>query len=62
MVSGHSGLPEHVELRQLEEKSRIVREKTEERISRIMGVLNEVPPHIGRALLAEVVRRYTGRG
>lgn len=56
-VSAHSGLPESVELRMLEEKSQRCKEKRESQIQQIMDVLGKMPRRERMALLAEVIKK-----
>lgn len=60
-VSGHSGLPESVELRQMAEKAERMAKKRETQIWSICAVLDTMPGIERRAVLAEVIRRYKGR-
>lgn len=58
-ISGHSGLPEHVELRMLEEKADRMRALRNEQKDAIRKILNTMPPDIRRRFLLEIVREYT---
>ena len=53
-VSGHSGLPEDVELKQMEQKAQACREKREAQLSTIYGVLDAMPRRERRAMIAPV--------
>ena len=57
-VSGHSGLPESVELRQMAEKAERMKNKRKAQISAICSVLDTMPMIEKRAILAEIIRRY----
>lgn len=60
-ISSHSGLPEHVELQQMEQKAQKMREKREKQMQTICGILDKMPKSEAVSLLAEVCRKY-GRG
>ena len=57
-VSGHSGLPEDVELRMLQEKAEAVRKMRERQLRSIYLVLDTMPAREKRAMIAEVIRHY----
>ena len=60
-VSGHSGLPESVELRLIAERHAAAKEKRERQIGAICAVLDKMPDTERRSVLAEVIRRYKWR-
>ena len=57
-VSGHSGLPESVELRQMTEKAEQMAEKRREQLSAIYSVLDHMTQAERCRLLLEVIRHY----
>lgn len=59
MVSGHSGLPESVELRQLEEKYNHQKEKRDQQMAIVCGVLDKMPKSERRCFLTELIKKYT---
>lgn len=58
MVSGHSGLPENVELRLLEEKYKAQKEKREKQLSIVCGVLDKMPKEERRKFLSLIIKKY----
>ena len=59
MISGHSGLPESVELLQLEEKYNRQKEKRDQQMAIVCGVLDKMPKNERRWFLTELVKKYT---
>lgn len=57
-VSGHSGLPESVELRQLEEKYNRQKEKRDQQMAVVCGVLDKMPNNEQRWFLTELIKKY----
>lgn len=57
-VSAHSGLPESVELRMLDEKYTSVKAKRREQMDAILLILRSMPKIEANALLAQVFREY----
>lgn len=60
-VSGHSGLRESVELRQMAEKVEKMAVKRKAQVKKICDVLDAMPGRERTAMLAEIIRRYKGR-
>lgn len=60
-VSSHSGLPEDVELRKLQEKAEATRKKRERQLRAIYLVLDTMPLPERRTMIAEVIRHYKKR-
>ena len=58
MVSGHSGLPESVELRQLEEKYNRQKEKRDQHMAIVCGVLDKMSKIEQRRFLSELIKKY----
>lgn len=58
-ISGHSGLPESVELRQLDEKYNHQKEKRDHQITIVCGVLDKMPKNERRWFLTELIKKYT---
>ena len=59
-VSGHSGLPESVELRKLEEKYNRQKEKRDQQMAIVCGVLDKMPKIEQRRFLSELIKKYIG--
>ena len=59
-ISGHSGLPESVELRQLEEKYNRQKEKRDQQMTIVCGVLDKMPKIEQRRFLSELIQKYFG--
>ena len=59
-ISGHSGLPESVELRQLEEKYNRQKEKRDQQMAIVCGVLDKMPKIEQRRFLSELIKKYIG--
>lgn len=57
-VSGHSGLREEYELKQLEEKFQKQKQKRDEQMEIVCGVLDKMPPAYRRHFLSEVCKKY----
>ena len=57
-VSSHSGLPEDVELRMLQEKAEAARKMRERQLRIIYSVLDAMPNEERRAMITEVIRHY----
>ena len=57
-ISGHSGLPESVELRQLEEKYNRQKEKRDQQMAIVCGVLGKMPKIEQRRFLSELIKKY----
>lgn len=57
-ISGHSGLPESVELRQLEEKYNLQKEKRDQQMAIVCGVLDKMPKIEQRRFLSELIKKY----
>lgn len=57
-VSGHSGLPEDVELKQMEEKANQNKKKRDEQIAVVCRVLDKMPPDVRRRFLIALIMRY----
>lgn len=57
-VSGHSGLPESVELRQLEEKYNRQKEKRDQQMDIVCGVLEKMPKIEQRRFFSELIKKY----
>ena len=57
-ISGHSGLPEGVELRQLEEKYNRQKEKRDQQMAIVYGVLDKMPKIEQRRFLSELIKKY----
>ena len=60
-VSGHSGLPESVELRQMAEKAEQMAEKRRKQLSAIYSVLDHMTKEERGRILLEVIRHYRAR-
>lgn len=57
-VSGHSGLPEDVELKQMEEKANQNKKKRDEQMAIVCEVLDTMPPDVRRRFLIALIMRY----
>ena len=57
-VSGHSGLPESVELKQMEIRAEKMQIKREKQLNMIYGVLDKMPEVERRTMLTMVFRHY----
>lgn len=57
-VSTHSGFPESVELRLMEEKHEKAMKKRQDQIETICSVLDKMPDRERRFILAEVIKHY----
>lgn len=57
-ISTHSGLPEAVELAQMERRAAERREKRESQLAAIYNVLDRMPDEERRAIIAQVIRHY----
>lgn len=57
-VSGHSGLPEDVELKQMEEKANQNKKKRDEQMAVVCEVLDTMPPDVRRRFLIALITRY----
>ena len=60
-ISAHSGLPERVELRKMEENAEKRMKKRNEQLSVIYSVLDKMSDMERRKMLAEVIRHYNLR-
>ena len=60
LVSGHSGLPEDVELKQMEEKANRNKKKRDEQMAVVCEVLDTMPPDIRRRFLSALIKKYVG--
>ena len=60
LVSGHSGLPEDVELKQMEEKANQNKKKRDEQMAIVCKVLDTMPPDIRRRFLLTLIKKYEG--
>lgn len=58
-VSSHSGLPEDVELKMLEEKAKRNKQKRDEQMNIVCGVLDTMPPDVRRRFLVSLIKKYT---
>lgn len=58
MVSGHSGLPESVELRMLCEKHEQAKEKRDAQLRKIYAVLDKMPKQERNRMIIEVIKHY----
>ena len=57
-VSGHSGLPESVEIRQLEEKYNRQKEKRDQQMAIVCGVLDKMPKNERKTFLYMLIKKY----
>ena len=57
-VSGHSGLPEDVEIRLFEEKRQRMIDLRNSQMEQICKILDTMPPDIRRRFLLEIFRKY----
>lgn len=57
-VSAHSGLPDAVELRMLDEKYTARKAKRREQMDAILSILRSMPKSEANALLAQVFKEY----
>ena len=57
-ISGHSGLPQSVELRQLEEKYNRQKEKRDQQMAIVCGVLDKMQKIEQRRFLSELIKKY----
>ena len=57
-VSGHSGLPENVELKQMEEKAIQNKKKRDEQMTVVCEVLDTMPPDVRRRFLSALIKKY----
>lgn len=58
-VSSHSGLPEEVEIRMLKEKAKHNKQKRDEQMNIVCGVLDTMPPDVRRRFLVALIKKYT---
>lgn len=59
-VSGHSGLREEIELKQMTEKYEKIKVKRRFQIDSIKAILSPMPECEKRAVLSQVIREITG--
>lgn len=57
-VSGHSGLPENVELNQIAQKYESVKIKRDTQLSAIYQILDKMPDCERNRMIAEIIRHY----
>ena len=57
-VSGHSGLPEHVELKRIAEKYEFVKIKRDTQLSAIYQILDKMPDCERNRMIAEIIKHY----
>lgn len=57
-ISGHSGLRESVELRQLEGRYNRQKEKRDQQMAIVCGVLDKMPKIEQRRFLSELIKKY----
>lgn len=57
-VSGHSGLPEDVELKQMEGKANQNKKKRDEQMAVVCKVLDTMPTDVRRRFLIALITRY----
>lgn len=58
-VSSHSGLPEEIEIRMLEEKAKRNKQKRDEQMNTVCSVLDTMPPDVRRRFLVTLIKKYT---